>query len=210
MSNEPLTVYGRLLSPFTRRVLIWAALQDVAVDHRPIQVMGDEFEALKALQGTGRVPLVVQPSGESMIDSWAICDWLESVAPAEKRLLPADPEARRAATQALALAHSMAEKAVAFVYETQRRPEETRWAAWAARLEDQTRAAMTLLEARVPVDGYFGGHRPNGADVAAVAAHDFVATTNRALLENAAPRLAALAARAGGLAPFAETHPSRG
>lgn len=204
-------VYGRFLSPFVRRVLVWAALQGRAVEHRPIGVQGDEFEQLRALNGNARVPLVVLEDGAKLIDSWAITDWLESTAEPGKRLLPphSAPADRMAAMQTLARAHSMAEKAVAFVYETTRRPEDKVWTDWADRLASQAAGALAQIEAHVPASGFLGGDAPNGADIAAVIAHDFAAFTQPALLEGRARRLSALAARAAELPAFAETHPAR-
>ena len=42
-------LYGRDLSPFARRVAVWAALQGVALERRPLMVNGPDFETLKTV-----------------------------------------------------------------------------------------------------------------------------------------------------------------
>lgn len=207
-ANDALIVYGRAFSPFTRRVLIWAQLQGRSIEHRPIQVMGDDFERLKALTSAGRVPVVQLPDGRTLIESWAICDWLESTAAPGERLLPEAPEPRAAATQAIAWGHAATEKAVALVYETQRRPDGKTWPDWADRLRGQARGAMETLAAQAPETGFFGGDAPNGADVVSVVLVDFVAAALGDALGPPPPALAELAARAADIPAFADTNPA--
>lgn len=205
--SDALIVYGRSFSPYTRRVLIWARLQGRAVDHRPIQVMGDDFARLKDLTPAGRVPLVQLPDGRNLTESWAICDWLESTAPLQARLLPQEPGPRADAMQALACAHTAIDKTVAYVYETQRRPADKVWPDWADRLRGQALGALSLLEARAPAAGLFGGDAPNAADIGAATALDFIAAAVADDFGPPPPKLAATTARTADLPAFAETNP---
>lgn len=207
-----LIVYGRTLSQFTRRVLIWAKLQGWDVESVKIQVVGEDFEKLKEIHPLGRVPIAETESGERLIEAWAICDWLESVASEDKRLLPSDADARREVMQFVAVASGLADKTTYWLYETQRRPEEKRWEDWAARLAGQASGAFDLLEAKIPAGGGFmGGDRPNAADVAAVIAWDFGAFTGALAAAGGGdrrPKLGALAAKMNEIPAVAETKPA--
>ncbi|MEL6680191.1 MAG: glutathione S-transferase family protein, partial [Pseudomonadota bacterium] len=163
-------LYGRDLSPFTRRVAIWMDLQGREVERRKITVAGEDFEHLKTVNPLGRVPALVLDDGSVLVESGAIVDWLEDTAPEGKRLIPATGEARRECLQHMAYGQSTAEKTVAFVYDKVRRPEEFHYQPWIARLEGQISAGLGELERRVPGGGWFGGAAPNGADIAVVIA----------------------------------------
>ncbi len=203
-------LYGSDISPFTRRVAIWCALQGRAIERRPLRAMGEGWAEIRRHNPVGRVPILVLDDDTELIESWAICDWLEDTAPADRRLLPVTGVARRDCLQLLALANATAEKAVAMVYERNRRPQALHWNDWQDRLTTQIRGGLVALDAALPEQGFHGGERPDGADIGAVLTHDFVADTNPWLLEPGYPRLAALATRARALAPFAETMPNAG
>ena len=160
-------IYGRLLSTFTRRTLIWATLQDRGFEHRPIQVVGEEFEDLIKVHPGGRVPAVELPDGTVLVDSAAIIDYLEFSAPIDMRLMPQDELSRRQAAALFGHATAGAEKATAHFYETNRRPEPYRWADWADRLARQVGGSLDVLEARLLVDltpGFSAGGRANRAE----------------------------------------------
>lgn len=199
-------LYGRNMSPFTRRVAVWCTLQGREPERRKLTVAGDDFERIRALNPVGRVPVLVLDDGAVLIETSAIIDWLEETAPEGRRLLPASGVARRDALQLIACANSTAEKAVALVYEKNRRPPELHWPEWVARLEGQISGGLAALEQRTP-EGWFGGDAPNGPDIAFVIAHDFIIATNPHLLEGKFPKLAAMAARAQALPAFSQTMP---
>lgn len=217
-------LYGRDLSPFVRRVAIWCALQGRAVERRQITVMGDDFARLKEMNPVARVPVLELDDGTRLIDSFAIGEWLDETAPDGRRLVPAGGVARRDALQRLALAAGTADKAVALVYERNRRPEALHWKDWQDRLAGQVRGGLAALEAGAPASGWSGRSGrdagagagpdagddagPDAGDVASVVVYQFVEATNPSLLESGYPRLAALVARAMELAPFAETRPA--
>ena len=200
-------IYGRLLSTFTRRTLIWATLQDRGFEHRPIQVVGEEFEDLIKVHPGGRVPAVELPDGTVLVDSAAIIDYLEFSAPIDMRLMPQDELSRRQAAALFGHATAGAEKATAHFYETNRRPEPYRWAEWADRLARQVGGSLDVLEAACPDAGFYGGTAPNGVDVGVVPLVDFIETTNPALMGAGRPKLKALAARANALPAFEKWHP---
>lgn len=200
-------LYGRNLSPFARRVAIWCALQGRAIERREIPVAGEAFEEIKRYNPVGRVPVLVLDDGTPLIETFAICDWLEETALEARRLLPQGGKLRRECLQVIALANSVSEKAVAMVYERNRRPEGLHWPEWQDRVAGQIRGGLAALDVGIPQEGFYGGDGPNGADIAAVCAYDFIAEMNPWLLEPGYPRLGALAARARRLDAFASTMP---
>ncbi|MFT6775676.1 MAG: glutathione S-transferase [Paracoccaceae bacterium] len=201
-------LYGRDLSPFTRRVAIWCALQEREVERRPLMVQGEDFETLKTVNPVGRVPILQLEDGANLIETWAICDWLEDIAPEGARLIPATGVARRDVLQEVAFANSVVEKGVALVYDKNRRPEHLHWADWQSRLAGQIEGGLRALEAHCPEDGWLAGrNRPMAGDVAFVIAHDFIAVTNPQLLEIGVPKLVALAARANATPAFGASKP---
>jgi len=200
-------LYGRNLSPFVRRVAIWCALQGREVERREITVAGADFEEIKAHNPVARVPILILDDGTHLIESFAICDYLDETAPGGRRLVPASGKARMACLQRLAVANSTAEKAVAMVYERNRRPEQFHWRDWQARVAGQVQGGLAALDAAVPETGWAGGDSIDGSDIATVCAYQFVEVMNPWLLEPGYPRLKAFAERAMALAPIAATKP---
>ena len=204
-------LYGRNLSPFTRRVAIWCTLQGRAVERRELMVAGADFEEIKAHNPVARVPILILDDGTHLIESFAICDYLDETAPNGTRLVPESGVARMACLRRLAVANSTAEKAVALVYDKNRRPEEFHWPDWQARLVGQIKGGLAELDRSVPGpeanEGWSGADGPDGGDIAAIIAYQFVEVTNPWLLEPGYPRLAALAERGMAVAAIAATKP---
>ncbi len=201
-------LYGRNLSPYTRRVAIWLTLQGRPFEQRPLSVADPaEFAELTAISPLGRVPLLVLGDGTRLVESWAICDWLDESAPAGRRLTPEAGVARRDALRRIAAAHAATEKAVALVYDRNRRPEAFHYGPWIDRIKDQIAGALAALEAETPGTGWLGGPEPDGADVTRACLSDFVALMHPDLFGDSYPRLAAHAARADAEPAFAATRP---
>jgi glutathione S-transferase len=200
---------GGRRSPFVRRVAIWLTLQNRPFERRDVNIFGDDFSSFAAISPLSRVPALTLPSGETLIETAAIIDWLEDTATAETRLIPATGDARRQCMQGIACANAVADKGVALVYEVERRPEQFQWLDWRDRLATQLDHGLAALEARVPASGWIGGDRPSGADIAAVAAYDFVGTIKSFSPSSALPRLAALSALANAGETFSSTYPPR-
>ncbi len=200
-------LYGRLLSPFARRVAVQAALQDHRIERRDILVTGPDFEKLKAMNAVARIPVLVLDDGSTMIETWAICEYLDETAPNGRRLLPADGPERRAALQRLAVASGTVEKAVALVYERNRRPEEYHWMDWQQRLVAQIQGGLTALDAMVPEQDWMGGADLDVTDIATVIAWEFIQITNPWVLSDDYPRLSAFVGRAGDISEIKTTRP---
>jgi len=195
-------LYGGGLSPFVRRVALWLSLQERPFERRPVKVLASDFDGITALNPLGRVPVLVTPDGESLIETSAIIDYLEDTA--DKRLLPATGPNRRFALQQIGYANGVAEKGVALVYETIRRPAEFHWPDWQQRLATQIRNGLDVLEAQAdwPADAPL-----SGATICSVCAYDFIAVAHPTLL-TPLPRLADLSTRANALPAFASSYPA--
>ncbi|WP_137151042.1 glutathione S-transferase family protein [Devosia sp. FKR38] len=202
-----LILYGGKRSPFVRRVAIWMALQGTPHTREVADIFGADFERFSARNPLVRVPVVTTPHGD-LIETAAIIDYLETSADADQRLLPAAGAERIACLQIIALANAIAEKGVAYVYETERRPPDLVWGDWVQRLATQLRQGLAALEAQTPEAGWFGGANPNGADAAVVATIDFLGTVPDFADPTARPHLDALARRSLAVQAFAASHPS--
>ena len=198
-------LYGRSLSPYTRRVEIWCALQGRRLERRRIMVTGEDFDKLKAMNPVGRVPVLELDDGTRLTESWAICDWLDETSPNGWRGLPPSGEARRDAFQQLAMASGISDKAVALVYERNRRPEEFHWMDWQQRLVAQIQGGLSACEDWIGVS--WAGETPNGPEIAAVISYHFVQITNPWVLEPGYPKLAALFAQASEMPAFIASQP---
>lgn len=200
-------LYGRLLSPFVRRVAVQAALQGHALDRRDILVQGPDFERLREMNPIGRVPVVVLDDDTMLVETWAICDWLDETAPNGRRLLPTGGVERRDALQRLSIAAGTAEKAVSLVYERNRRPEEFHWMDWQQRLVAQIQGGLRAMDAAVPDTGWLGGSEMDITDIATAIALDFVQITNPWVLSGGFDRLKAFADRANEVPEMGATRP---
>jgi glutathione S-transferase len=112
---------GMFDSPFVRRVAVSLRLLDVPFEHRNWSV-GRDFELIRQFNPLGRVPTLVQPDGEALIDSSAILDFLDGVVGPERALLPPSGDERRRALRIISLALGAADKGLMLLEETLLRP----------------------------------------------------------------------------------------
>ncbi len=139
------TLVGRNASPFTRRVAITLSLLDQPFEHVKISPVKTPEEVAKWHPVT-RVPILVLPTGEKLIESGAIVDHLLETHDQWARLMPAKGPARLEARSRIALATSAMEKAVVAYYEIARRPEDKRHPPYQEAARAQSRAAIAVLE----------------------------------------------------------------
>jgi len=202
-------LYGRLLSPFVRRVAVAARLQGHVIERRDLLVTGDDFARVRELNPIGRVPVLVLDDGTPLMETYAIMDWLDETSPNGVRMLPSSGVERRAAFQRLAHGQGTVEKAVALVYERNRRPDQFHWPEWQQRLVAQIQGGLQAMDGWVPEAGWSGPDGPDGGDIAAAIAYQFIETTNPWVLEPTYGRLKAFTARAMAEMPgFADSKPS--
>jgi glutathione S-transferase len=195
---------GMFDSPFVRRVAVSMNLLKMPFEHRNWSV-GRDFELIRQFNPLGRVPALVQPDGDTLIESAAILDYLDELAGPERALLPRSGEFRREALRIIAVALGGAEKGATQVYESAFRPPEKRYRPWVERCHTQTHAALGELNRLCLVrgDDWLIGNRITQADVTVACVYTFLSDAlgiNRD--EVVYPALAGLAARCEALPEF--------
>jgi len=162
-------------SPFVRRVAVSMNLLELPFEHRNWSV-GKDFELIRQFNPLGRVPTLVQPDGEALIDSNAILDFLDEIAGSERALLPRSGKERRDALRIVAIAEGAAEKGVQQWYETVFRPEGKRHEPWIERCRTQMYGALAELDriARARTREWMIGSCLTQADVTAACVFGFL------------------------------------
>ena len=136
---------GQYDSPFVRRVAISLRVLGFTYEHDTRSVFGD-FDSMRTTNPLGRIPSLTLDSGETLIDSVAILDWLDREVGPERALTPVAGPARTKAMQLIALAAGAVEKFGALNYETIIRPPAYRWPEWIERVRTQGLGALAALE----------------------------------------------------------------
>ena len=195
---------GMFDSPFVRRVAVSMNLLKVPFEHRNWSI-GKDFELIRQFNPLGRVPALVQPDGDTLIESAAILDFLDENIGPQHALLPRSGEQRREALRIIAIAVGGAEKGVAQMYETAFRPPEKRYRPWVERCHTQTHAALGELDRICQVRGHewLIGNRITQADITATCVYTFLSDAldiNRDRVVY--PALSAVAARCEALPEF--------
>jgi glutathione S-transferase len=194
---------GRNASLFTRQVAIWCAMQDRAIDRAELSTSADA-EALTAYHPACRVPVLVCDDGTRLIETFAICDWLDETAD-KKRMIPAAGIARRDCLQRIALMKLAGDKLVALFGAKARQSED----AHLSKLRAQIRIGFEMLEARAPAEGFLGGTAPDGSDITLVCAWQMVAFMDEDMTAEGLPRLSAIVSLALSIPAIAETNPNQ-
>lgn len=195
---------GMFDSPFVRRVAVSMNLLQIPFEHRNWSV-GKDFELIRQFNPLGRVPALVQPDGDTLIESSAILDYLDEQVGPERALLPRAGELRREALHIIAIAIGGAEKGVTQIYETAFRPPEKRYRPWVARCHIQTHAALGELDrlCQVRCDDWLIGGRITQVDITTTCVYTFLSDAlgiNRDAVVY--PALSAVAARCEALPEF--------
>jgi glutathione S-transferase len=196
---------GQYDSPFVRRVAIAMRLYELPFEHQPWSTFGDG-DKIAPYNPLRRVPTLVLHSGEVLIESTAILDYLDEwVGPGKAMLTARGPE-RRHALKICALAVGLGDKAVSLLYErVLRKKHQSKL--WVERCEAQIGSVLDTLEkerAAIASPYWFGQHI-NHADIAVACVLRFTGEAHPALLDAARhPALTAHAARCEALPPFME------
>ena len=181
---------GMLDSPYVRRVAISLDLYGVAFEHQSLSVFST-FDEFSQINPVVKAPTLVLDDGTVLMDSSLILDYLEALAPADKKLLPQAPAARARDLQVLGLALAACEKSVQIVYEHNLRPAEKLHAPWLDRISGQLLAAYGLLDKLVAGDDTL-----NQASITAAVAWSFSQYTVASVVKaEAFPNLQRLAER---------------
>ncbi len=160
-----LTLIGRNLSPYSRRVAIAMTLLDVPHHREYLSVTADPERGLE-VNPVGRVPVLQLEDGERLIESGAILDYLMELVGPAKSLIPPHGRARRDCLQLMAIASGVLDKAVAAIYEMRRRPAEKVHEPWRQHLLRQASGGLAALETHCH-DGWLVGDRIGMADITA-------------------------------------------
>jgi glutathione S-transferase len=199
-----LILIGMFDDPFVRRVAVSMNLLGMTFEHRNWSV-GKDFELIRQFNPLGRVPTLVQPDGEALIESTAILDLLDESAGPERALIPRAGKDRRAALRILAIATGAAEKGVTQLFESAFRPPEKRHRPWVERCQTQMHAALAELNrlCQARVGDWLIGNRMTQADITATCVYTFL--VEALAMDRAAfayPGLAAIAERCEALPEF--------
>ena len=135
---------GQYDSPYVRRVAVSLRVLGFDYRHDTRSVFAD-FDAMRKVNPLGRIPSLVLDSGETLIDSAAILDWLDETVGPDRALLPRADAERRHALRRIALATGAIDKAGMATYERVIRPAALRWQDWIARCRTQAAGAIEAL-----------------------------------------------------------------
>jgi glutathione S-transferase len=135
---------GRYDSPYVRRVGISLHLLAMSFELLPLSPFSQATQ-LRQLNPIGRMPVLILATGEVLIESAAILDYLDEIVGPRRALLPASGELRRRCLRILASATAACDKAIAINYE-RRRPGDRILVDWIVRCRMQLDAALAELE----------------------------------------------------------------
>jgi glutathione S-transferase len=153
-----------------------------------------------------KVPALVMDDGEAIYDSRVICEYLDAISGGG--LLPSDPAQRARVRKYEALGDGFADAGVTTFLERKREaPRQD--PAWIARQLDKVNAAVATIESGLGAGQFFGGDRPNMADIACACALFWSEFRMPELGVRAAnPRIKAWAERMESRPSFASTKPA--
>ena len=192
---------GLFDSPFVRRVAVAMNHYGMPFERKTLSVFTD-FDAMLAVNPLGTVPVLELEDGECLFDSRIILDYLEELAPAERRLLPSAPPQRRQVLRVEAVANGLAEKCYERGVEFARRDPEKFDPKWAARLKSQIVSTLRWLNALQP-DPWLCGDALTRADITFATAFTFLREKQQIKLQPGDyPALDALHRRCEALAAF--------
>jgi glutathione S-transferase len=195
---------GQYDSPFVRRVAIALRLYGIGFEHRPWSTFGDA-EKIAPYNPLRRVPTLVLDSGEALIESTIILDYLdELVGPAKAMIAASGPE-RRHHLKICALAMGLGDKGVSLLYERVLRKDK-QLDLWVERCNKQISGVLEMLEKeRAAVKTpYWFGEKIGHADIVVACVLRFTGEAHPALFDARYPALKAHSERCEALPPFQE------
>lgn len=136
---------GQLDSPFVRRVAVSMNLLRIPFERSTLSVFKNADDT-RAFNPLVRAPNLVLDSGEVLIDSSAIIDYLDEQVGPERALIPPAGTERRLCLRLISFALGAAEKAAQIVYERGQRPADKVFANWIERCHSQINGALATLE----------------------------------------------------------------
>lgn len=142
---------GMMDSPYVRRIAVSLELYGIEFESMPLSVFRS-FDAFARINPVVKAPTLLLDNGVQLMESTLILYYFETLAGAEQKLFPAEPEALAHDLRLLGVVLAACEKAVQHIYEHNLRPEEKQHQPWVARVTQQLLAACqeweTLLACR--------------------------------------------------------------
>jgi glutathione S-transferase len=169
--------------------------------------VGRDFELIRQFNPLGRVPALVQPDGEALIDSSAILDFLDDAAGPERALLPPSGAERRCALHIISLALGAADKGLLLLDETVFRPQAKSFEPRIDRARSQMRGALAEIDrlAQMRVGDWMVAGRMTQADITLTCVFSFLCDALQLGQSWVLyPGLTAISARCEGLPAFRE------
>jgi glutathione S-transferase len=201
---ERLILVGQYDSPYVRRAAVSLRVLGFDYEHDTRSVFAD-FQAMRQVNPLGRIPSLILPGGETLIDSAAILDWLDETVGPDRALIPRQGRERQVALRRIALATGAIDKVGAAAYERLIRPAALRWPEWIERCRIQGAGALAALAAEPwPADGCI-----DQARIATACAIRYVQMADPELLPPGRyPALDGLSARCEARPEFQATNPA--
>lgn len=204
LKSRIMILVGQYDSPFVRRVAVSLRVLGFAYDHDTRSVFAD-FDAMRRINPLGRIPSLILDSGEILIDSATILDWLDEHVGPERIMVPAAGGSRRQALRRIALAMGAIEKAGAAVYEQVVRPSVYRWPEWIERCRTQATGAIEALA----VEAWPANDRLDQARITTACMIRYMRMADTGLLPPGRyPALDSLSAHCEALPAFQATYPA--
>ena len=154
---------GQFDSPFVRRVAVTLHYYGMPYTRNTMSVISDAAEMAR-INPLGRVPSLILDTGEVLIDSNAIADYLEEAAGVRANLIPSAGEERRRVLRVVAASCGVVDKAIAIVYENLFHERQRVSQAWLDRCEGQVAQTLRYLESHV-TGVWVAGDRFSQADI---------------------------------------------
>lgn len=182
---RPAQLLLTLTSPYGRKCRMVALEKqiDLPISLEPPHAAGSRIPALNPL---AKIPTLLLDNGEPVHDSRVIVDYLEAFAPTPQ-LIPADAYTRMQVLRWQSVADGLADAMVLLFIEGQR-PADLRDDAWTTRQRAKIKAGVTLLEISLSAENFLVGGSITVADLAIVAALDYVGLRGSDLFDDAGPR----------------------
>ena len=194
-------------SPYTRRVAITLAAYGMAFEQKALTGF-DHRDEVRGSNPLGRIPALVLDSGEVLVDSAAIIDYLDEVYGRGRALTPPEGTERRAVLKVAAMMMGACDKLLAGAYERNRKPPEKVHQPWIDDCMAQMTTALAAVEAMAdPATPYLLLGRLTQADVTAFIA-ERLARGLGVDTETRMPRLRALTRKLAEEPAFRSTEPT--
>ncbi len=140
-----LKLIGSYFSPYTRRVAVSLDALDQPYEFEAVSVMAEQ-QKVQAHNPVIRIPVVLMPDGEVLIESYAILDEIDQRVGPDRALIPHSGASRRRVMQVTALALACMEKAQWAFYEGRFRPDEKVFEPWVRHNDNQVTGGLRFLD----------------------------------------------------------------